>query len=51
MIPFCFGLIFVFFFIGFASCLSLLGVNLVVSGIIFSFIVGVIVGICVDYRV
>lgn len=51
MIQFFFGFIFVFFFIGFAFLLSLFGVNLVVSGTIFSFIVGVIVGICVVYGV
>ena len=49
MIQFFFGLIFVFFFIGFAFCLSLFGVNLVVSCTIFSFIAGVIVGIFVVY--
>lgn len=51
MIPFCFGLIFSIFFIGFVFLLSILGVDLVVSGVIFSFIVGVIVGVYLAYGV
>lgn len=49
MIPFCFGLIFSIFFIGFVLLLSLFGVDLVVSGVIFSSIIGVIVGVYVAY--
>lgn len=51
MIPFCFGLLFAICFIGFGFILSLFGVDLVASGFIFSFIVGVLVGIYVFYGI
>lgn len=44
MIPFCLGLAFAIIFAFLFLLFSLLGINLFVVGIIFSFIVGVIVG-------
>lgn len=51
MIPFCFGLIFAMVFAFFVLLLSIFGVDLFVSGVVFSFIIGVIVGIIVVYWV
>ena len=50
MIPICFGLLFVMVFAFISLLFCLFGVDLFVSGVIFSFIIGVIVGYEVWYK-
>lgn len=51
MIPFCFGLLFATIFTFLILLFSLFGIDLFVIGIIFSFIIGVIVGVYLAYGV
>ena len=50
MIPFCFGLLFAIIFTFLTLLFCLFGIDLFVAGIIFSFIIGVIVGYGVWYK-
>lgn len=51
MIPFCFGLIFAMVFVFLFILFSLFGVDLLAVGVIFSFVVGVLVGIYVIAKI